>query len=116
MSRISGEDIAKSYQPASELESNIASAKEKMAGNANPDQASIFQLIVNQYPYSWGVRGDNTPEYARFLGYVTSKDLYPEMGFVGFEEYLKELLEGKVEGVYEEKRAEMEKVFKAAKG
>ena len=44
---------------------------------------------------SWGVRGDNTPESARYLGYLVADDLYP--GFKGrtFESYLQEVVDGK---------------------
>lgn len=48
-----------------------------------------------QYFRSMAVRGDNTPENARFLGYLIGKDLYPDMEFTTFEGYVHELLEGK---------------------
>lgn len=50
---------------------------------------------MTQYFRSMAVRGDNTPEHARFLGYLIGKDLYPDMEFTTFEGYVHELLEGK---------------------
>ncbi len=49
---------------------------------------------------SWGIRGDNTPAYAKYLGYVTSKALYPDMKFTAFEEHLPKVVEGRAKGVY----------------
>ncbi len=57
---------------------------------------------------SWGIRGDNTPEYAKYLGYVTCKELYPDMNFLSFEKYMKhEVLPGKAKGVYGDLMAQM---------
>ena len=55
---------------------------------------------------SWGIRGDNTAEYAKYLGYVTSKELYPDLKFTSFEEYLHEVLAGEAKGVYQELMAQ----------
>lgn len=57
-------------------------------------------LYTSEYALSWGLRGDNTPDYAKYLGYVTSKELYPGFNGVTFEDYLNELLEGKANRVY----------------
>lgn len=58
-------------------------------------------LLVNQYWYSMGVRGDNTPEYARYLGYLDGKELYPDFEPISFEIYCQELLDGKGTGPYQ---------------
>lgn len=58
-------------------------------------------LLVNQYWYSMGVRGDNTPEYARYLGYLDGKELYPDFEPISFETYCQELLDGKGTGPYQ---------------
>jgi hypothetical protein len=57
-------------------------------------------LYVAEYRLSWGIRGDNTPEYARYLGYLDGKELYPDFEFTPFESYVGELLEGKAERPY----------------
>lgn len=58
-------------------------------------------LAQFQYWYSCCVRGDNTPEYAKYLGYLTVKDLYPDMQYTPLESYAQEVLEGKGKRVYE---------------
>lgn len=59
------------------------------------------------YMISWGIRGDNTPEYAKYLGYLDTKELYPDMKFTAFEEYMKQVLAGTAQGVYAELKAKM---------
>lgn len=43
----------------------------------------------------YGIRGDNSPEHARYLGYLDAKELYPDIQGISFEAYLSELLKGK---------------------
>lgn len=99
--RLSGEHIPREYIPEAQLRQDhalAASALEK-----DPDSfVAGFLLIKNEYAISFGARGDNTPEYAKYLGYLTSKDLYPDLGFRGFESFLGDLLEGKVKGIYQD--------------
>lgn len=56
---------------------------------------AIVRVWSLQYPRSWGIRGDNTPEHAKYLGYLDAKELYPDMKFTTFEGYVKEILDGK---------------------
>jgi len=65
------------------------------------DRAMSFLRIGGEYKLSWGIRADNTPEYAKYLGYLTSKELYPDLQFRSFEDFLEELLAGKGKAVYE---------------
>lgn len=48
-----------------------------------------------------GVRGDNTPEIAEFLGYLDCKKLYPDFEAITFEACCREILEGKAATPYE---------------
>lgn len=57
---------------------------------------SYLMTLKNQYAYSKFVRGDNTPEFAEYLGYLNWKDLYPDFKPRAFSEYVDELLEGTV--------------------
>jgi hypothetical protein len=47
------------------------------------------------------VRGDNDPEYAKYLGYLDARNLYPEFAPRSFEAYAKELLNGKAATIYQ---------------
>lgn len=82
-----------------ELQAQIA----KLLGPDRAGPADVGQLMHLwglEYQYSWGIRGDNTPESAKYLGYLLGKELYPDVEFTPFETYLKDLLEGKATKVY----------------
>jgi hypothetical protein len=57
-----------------------------------------------QYTYqkSYDIMGENTPEYARYLGYLVGKDLYPDLEGTSFEDFFKETLEIGLKPMYEE--------------
>lgn len=50
---------------------------------------------VADYQYSKYVRGDNQPSYAKFLGYLDARELYPDFKPISFRECFSEVLEGK---------------------
>ena len=54
------------------------------------------------YQKSYDIMGENTPEYARYLGYQVGKDLYPDLEGISFEDFLKETLETGLKPMYEE--------------
>jgi len=54
------------------------------------------ELIWYQYLKSWGVRGDNTPEKARFLGYLDAKELYPDLKWRTLEAVAREVVTGEL--------------------
>lgn len=54
----------------------------------------MFKPIVNQYWLSWGIRGDNTPEAARFLGYLDFKELYPDVEGERMQTVFERILKG----------------------
>lgn len=48
-----------------------------------------------------GLRKDNTPEYAQYLGYLDAKELYPDLEVTSLEAYCREVLSGKATPVYQ---------------
>lgn len=64
------------------------------------DYFTKLGLYWMQYLYSSGIRGDNTLEYAEYLGYVKASDLYPDFKPTTYREFLKEVLEGKARKPY----------------
>ncbi|KAL1638115.1 hypothetical protein SLS58_008952 [Diplodia intermedia] len=48
------------------------------------------------YKYSKYVRGDNQPEYAKYLGYLDARELYPDFRPITFRAFVKELADGKI--------------------
>ncbi|KAJ7174384.1 isoflavone reductase family protein [Mycena filopes] len=99
MEELSGEKIERKYLSA---ESVIAKRAEHAAAHkADPDNfLSWLQLVQQDYNYNKFVRGDNTPEYAKYLGYLDTKELYPEFRPRRFVEFARELLDGKAEKMY----------------
>lgn len=57
-----------------------------------------------QYYYSLAIRGDNTPENARSLGYLDAQDLYPDMQPRRWKDYVKDLVAGKLTSPYSERQ------------
>ena len=109
LEKLSGESIPREYIGLEALQARIKDADAKLADR--PDDLAFIALsqqkVAAQYQISLGVRGDNTPEYAKYLGYLTAKELYPDMSFRKFEDYLQEVVDGKAKGVYEELRARL---------
>lgn len=101
MEKLSGEKLDRQYDSLEVLQDRVADAETKLVDHPD-DYMFNVQKVSTQYLISWGIRGDNTPEYAKYLGYVTSKDLYPDFEYKPFEIYLRdEVLAGKAKGVYE---------------
>ncbi|POS68690.1 isoflavone reductase [Diaporthe helianthi] len=96
---LSGEKLERNYVTGEALQAQIA----ELSGpdGAEPADAAVLpKYWTLEYTYSWGIRGDNTPENAKYLGYLLGKELYPDLEFTSYESYLKKLLEGKAERVY----------------
>lgn len=102
--QISGEKIPREYVTEKELRRQLADAEEIIVRDPKDFRGTLGKVSA-QYALSWGVRGDNTPEYAKFLGYLTSKELYPELKYRTLREYLHEVLEGNANAVYQDNEA-----------
>ena len=109
LEKLSGETIPRKYVLQEEVEADIAEAL-PMLQTGGVDLKTVegamiaYKAVTRQYGRSWGLRGDNTPEKAKELGYVTSKELWPEMEFASYEEFLSNVVEGKASPVYQDKR------------
>ena len=57
-------------------------------------------MISLEYTFSKYVRGDNTPENAKYLGYLDANELYPDFKPIRFAEFVDELIAGKAERLY----------------
>ncbi|KAK3326019.1 hypothetical protein B0H66DRAFT_616815 [Apodospora peruviana] len=89
MDRLSGEKCTREYMSPKEIEDSIAECL------SDPSKSILIHTL--QYLNSWGVRGDNTPETAKYLGYLIANELYPELvsQLCPLEEYFEEVLDGK---------------------
>ncbi|KAJ5416621.1 isoflavone reductase family protein [Penicillium crustosum] len=94
MEERSAERIDRKHMTAQEIEATVSMAKK--AYNDNPkSMGSPFMLYMSQYNYSKYVRGDNSPESAKSLGYLNARELYPDFKPVTFGDFLSEVLDGK---------------------
>ncbi|PGH27621.1 hypothetical protein AJ80_00634 [Polytolypa hystricis UAMH7299] len=84
------------------LESIRAALKEAQeAERADPELlANKYKQAIAQYSESKYVRADNTPESAEYLGYINGRELYPDLNFISFAEFVDELIEGSVQRPY----------------
>ncbi|KAM0295306.1 hypothetical protein ACHAPM_010832 [Fusarium culmorum] len=92
--KVSGEKLERKYRTAKEIDDGIARTKD------NPK--TMFDYCQLTYQKSFDVMGENTPEYARYLGYQIGKDLYPDVKGTSFEDFFKETLETGLSPMYEE--------------
>ena len=81
-------------------------AKVKEAAVASGTETSNLGLIALSYNWSMYVRADNSPGNAKYLGYLDSRELYPDFKPIGFEEYMKEALQGKAKMLYADVKLE----------
>jgi hypothetical protein len=77
-----------------QIEKDLEYVLSDCAQNPHDPLKKMF-LVVPQYIHSKYVRADNRPEYARYLGYLDARELYPDLKPVSFREFFSEVLEGK---------------------
>ncbi|KAI1502187.1 NAD(P)-binding protein [Biscogniauxia marginata] len=97
--RKTGEKLELKHVSADEIHANIKAA-EAAAEAGSTDLGARYKLILSQYANVKYVRGDNTPENAEYLGYIDGNALYPDFKFTKFEDFVDELLAGKVTRPY----------------
>ncbi|KAM0335678.1 hypothetical protein ACHAQA_000727 [Verticillium albo-atrum] len=98
--RLSGETLIRTYIDEATLNTNLETLPKAAVGSPE-----WFKRAQFEYWQSWGVRGDNTPETARYLGYLDARELYPDFKPRTLEEYAKVVLAGEAKGIYAEMRA-----------
>ncbi|KAK0372051.1 hypothetical protein CLIM01_10608 [Colletotrichum limetticola] len=114
LDEMSGETTKREYMSAEAMENAIAA--ESLTADAIEKSAFDNRMkIFYEYWYSMGVRGDNTLEYAEFLGYVDGTKLYPDFQPITFEAFLKEVLDGKSVAIYRTLEQNVAKAEKKAK-
>ncbi|KAF2730569.1 isoflavone reductase family protein, partial [Polyplosphaeria fusca] len=90
----SGEKLALQHLSAEETLQQREAARAAVEGG----DATFLSLATRSemnYNYAKHIRGDNTPEVARYLGYLDARELYPEVRPIGFAEFVEEVLGGK---------------------
>ncbi|GES64186.1 NAD(P)-binding protein [Aspergillus terreus] len=99
LEEISEEKIPRNYIPEETVYTRVLAARQ--SSETYPfDPVKFIPRYLAEYQLSWGIRGDNTPEYAQYLGYITAKDLYPDFQPIQFRDYLETVVRGTAKGVY----------------
>lgn len=93
MEALTSETIPRKYLSQKEAEDILAWAKETLAKDPTNIVAIVKQALVS-YAYSWAIRGDNTPEHAKYLGYLIAKDLYPDVEAKPINDFIREIVDG----------------------
>ncbi|KAJ6130781.1 hypothetical protein N7512_003561 [Penicillium capsulatum] len=102
MEEISEEKIDRNYVPEETINSRVLAARQ--ASETYPfDPIKFIPRYLAEYQYSWGIRGDNNPEYAKYLGYHLTSDLYPDFKPTDFREYLESVIRGTAKGIYQDR-------------
>lgn len=97
--KLSGDTIPRAYTAGEEIESAVEEARARYHDDRSVP--NLLRLAVAQYPHSIWLRGDNLPQSASYLGYLDGKDLYPDLEYTPFVNYVEEVLAGKAKGTYE---------------
>jgi hypothetical protein len=71
-----------------------------MGDRHSPGLDMMFKLGMPEYKNLLGVRGDNTPEHAKYLGYLDAKELYPDFKATPLETYIQEAIQNKMKPIY----------------
>ncbi|KAF7373835.1 Glycoside hydrolase [Mycena sanguinolenta] len=104
MEEMSGEKIERKHLSPDEMEKMRVEAAATVKAEPN-NWMAWGKIAIAEYEYSKYVRGDNTPEYAKYLGYLDARELYPEFQPMSFKAFVAELLEGKGEMPYKRYRS-----------
>ncbi|KAJ6605415.1 hypothetical protein DFH09DRAFT_1121358 [Mycena vulgaris] len=94
MEEMSGEKIERKHVSADD----IAAARARYAALLAAEPGNRLARMISfsdDYKYSKYVRGDNTPAYAVYLGYLDARELYPDYQPRTFKQFVAEVLEGK---------------------
>ncbi|KAF1978941.1 NAD(P)-binding protein [Bimuria novae-zelandiae CBS 107.79] len=97
--KVSGESVPREYVTKEELHKNIKEGQAAIAENPM-DVSVMLPLVTAQYRDLLGVQGFNTPEYAKYLGYLDARELYPDLVLMPFEEYVKDAFYGRTKAGY----------------
>ncbi|KAE8424010.1 hypothetical protein BDV36DRAFT_242510 [Aspergillus pseudocaelatus] len=91
---LSGEKVERQYESVQEMEKRLEDAQSSLSLDPT-DPGKRTLVYITQYVYSKYVRQDNQPRYAKYLGYLDARELYPDFKPISFREFFAEVLDGK---------------------
>ncbi|KAK9775089.1 putative Isoflavone reductase P3 [Seiridium cardinale] len=98
LEKASDETIPRTYITEKQIKDGIAAAQTQY--EQDPSVPNLLGLSSAQYANSIWLRGDNLPKRASELGYLDGKELYPDLKWMPYSDYVEELVAGKGKGVY----------------
>ncbi|KAF4976948.1 hypothetical protein FZEAL_6452 [Fusarium zealandicum] len=98
LEKVSGEKVPRNVVSQKEVEAAIAAGQ--AAYESDKSMQGLTGLVYPQYLNCEWVRGDNLPGRAKYLGYLDTKELYPDFEHVRFEDYVHEVVQGRAVPVY----------------
>ncbi|KAH0848457.1 hypothetical protein AYO21_02543 [Fonsecaea monophora] len=96
-----GEKLQLSTKTNDEAQAALEQAKAALGSNSD-EKTNRFLLAAAQYAVTKYVRGDNTPENARYLGYIDANELFPDFKYRSYAEFIDEVIAGKIERLYQD--------------
>ncbi|KAI8297343.1 Isoflavone reductase-like protein [Colletotrichum sp. SAR11_240] len=89
---VSGEAVRRQFITKEELRDAITQGRAKSGKENIKDVTILLNIAMAEYRNVLGIRGDNTPEKARSLGYLDARDLYPDVEVTTLENYIRGLV------------------------
>ncbi|TVY42056.1 Isoflavone reductase-like protein [Lachnellula subtilissima] len=99
MEELSGERIEREFVSPDQLFALCDATKASFRYDLSEIKQAMTVIDV-EYSYSMFVRSDNSPEYAKYLGYLDARDLYPDFVPRLFEAFARELVDGKAAKIF----------------
>ncbi|KAL6250355.1 hypothetical protein RBB50_002657 [Rhinocladiella similis] len=95
----SGEKLDLVAKSAEDVQASLNAAEKKTAEDPS-NVPNMYLLAYAQYCNTKYVRADNTPENAEYLGYLNGRELYPDFEWMGFADFVDNLIAGEVKRPY----------------
>jgi hypothetical protein len=74
---------------------------QKEAYDVNPSEVSNrYRMAAARYAITKYVRADNTPENAKYFGYISADELFPDFKYKRYTNFADELIAGKIKKPY----------------
>ncbi|EJT69752.1 hypothetical protein GGTG_12635 [Gaeumannomyces tritici R3-111a-1] len=99
LEELSGEKVERVYRPGEDIRSSISATRAKIAQTPE-DTGAFISLTMEEYSYSLKVRGDGTPEWADYLGYLDIFKLYPDLKKRTLRDFYQGVLDGTHKGPF----------------
>lgn len=80
--------------------SQLEAAKAEAAASGKTGFNAAVAVAMQSYSYSKFVREDNCPVNAKYLGYLDTRELYPDFKPINFEQFVREVLQGEAKKPY----------------